>query len=189
MTDLASTMDILRPFSVAIELAPGRAWAPAYCKPRAEKVVAGYCERHGIPCYLPLLRRRARYQRRTVETFLPMFPGYVFVQLGPEDRTTFLECHRIVHIVDVRDAREEILVAELNQIQRLEAAQVDVDLVVMPELKAGTPVVVVDGPLKGTTGIVECRKGKTRVTVNVEMLGRSVTAEMDLGELEAAEDA
>jgi transcription antitermination factor NusG len=172
---------------VTIETQPGHAWAPAYCKPRAEKVVAGYCERHGIPYYLPLLRKRKRHQRRTVESFLPMFPSYIFVQLHPDNRTEFLECHRIVHIVDVYDARERTLVAELNALQRLEEAQSDVDLVVMPEVKIGTAVTVTEGPLAGTTGIVERRKGRTRVTVNVELLGSSVMAEMDLGELEAVE--
>jgi len=173
---------------VTIETQPGRAWAPAYCKPRTEKVVARYCERHGIAYYLPLLRKKKRYQRRTVESFVPMFPGYIFAQLDADNRTEFLECHRIVHIVDVYDARERSLVAELNQLQHLEEAQCNVDLVVMPEVKVGTAVTVTEGPLAGTTGIVERRKGRTRVTVNVELLGSSVMAEMDLGELEAADD-
>jgi transcription antitermination factor NusG len=168
---------------------PGLAWCPAYCRPRTEKVVADYCQRHDIPCYLPLLRRRKRYQRRTVETHLPMFPGYVFVQLDPDTRTTFLECHRIVHIVPVNENQERGLIAELTELQRLEAAQSTLDLEVMPNIRPGMQVTITDGPLKGTTGIVEKRKGKTRVTVNVEMLGRSVVAEMDLGELEADKDA
>jgi transcription antitermination factor NusG len=168
---------------------PGLAWCPAYCRPRTEKVVADYCERHGIPCYLPLLRRRKRYQRRTVETHLPMFPGYVFVQLDPDTRTTFLECHRIVHIVNVDENQERILVAELTELQHLEAAQEEVDLEVMPDIKPGMQITITDGPLKGTTGVVEKRKGRTRVTVNVEMLGRSVVAEMDLGEVQLDKDA
>jgi transcription antitermination factor NusG len=173
---------------IDISTQPGLSWHPAYCRARTEKVVAEYCERHGIPCYLPLLRRRKRYQRRTVETHLPMFPGYVFVQLGPDNRTKFLECHRIVHIVDVNPSQEAILISELTALQHLEEAQAEVDLEVMPDIKPGTEVTVTDGPLAGTTGIVERRKGKTRVTVNIELLGRAVVAEMDLGELEANKD-
>ncbi len=168
----------------SLERGEGARWTPAYCKARTEKVVAEYCARHGIPCYLPLLRQKRRYQRRTVEVFLPMFRGYVFARLGQENRALFLECHRIVHLVEVDDAQEGVLVAELRELQRLEQLQDAVELEVMPEIRPGTPVTVADGPLRGTSGIVEVRKGKTRVVVNIELLGRSVVAEMDLGELE-----
>ncbi|MDX9979657.1 MAG: hypothetical protein RBU25_06355 [Lentisphaeria bacterium] len=167
-----------------LERGEGGRWTPAYCKARTEKVVADYCVRHGIPCYLPLLRQKRRYQRRTVEVFLPMFRGYVFARLGEANRALFLECHRIVHLVEVDDAQEARLVAELRELQRLEQAQEAVELEVMPEIRPGTVVAIADGPLRGTTGIVEIRKGKTRVIVNIELLGRSVVAEMDLGELE-----
>ena len=167
-----------------LERGEGERWMPAYCKPRTEKVVADYCARHGIPCYLPLLRQQRRYQRRTVEVFLPMFRGYVFARLGQENRPLFLECHRIVHLVEVDDAQAGALVAELRDLRRLELAQETVELEVMPEIRPGTVVTIADGPLRGTAGIVETRKGKTRVIVNIELLGRSVVAEMDLGELE-----
>jgi transcription antitermination factor NusG len=173
---------------ITIESQPGASWVPAYCRPRTEKVVADYCQRHGIPCYLPLLLRRKRYQRRTVETLLPMFPSYVFVQIGPETRSVFLECHKIVQVVDVDGGQERALITELNELRRLESAKYEVELEVMPELQPGTPVAVTDGPLRGTTGIIETRKGKTRVIVNIELLGSSVVAEMDLGELEATDD-
>jgi transcription antitermination factor NusG len=172
------------PFPV-LECCTDSRWTPAYCKPRTEKVVADYCARHGIPCYLPLLRQKRRYQRRTVEVLLPMFRGYVFVRLGLENRTLFLECHRIVHLVEVDEVQERMLVAELQGIQIMERAQGSVELEVMPDIRPGTPVTITDGPLRGTSGVVETRRGKTRVVVNVELLGRAVVAEMDLGELEA----
>jgi len=177
--DLAQT-----PVPIAIEPSEGCRWVPAYCRPRTEKVVVEHCLRHGIPCYLPLLRQKRRYQRRTVEVQLPMFRGYVFAQLDSDNRSLFLECHRIVHIVDVNDTQERLLLGELRALQRLELAQGEVALEVMPEVQPGTTVLVAEGPLRGTTGIVEHRKGRTRVTVNIELLGRSVVAEMDLGELE-----
>lgn len=163
-------------------------WMPAYCKPRAEKVVADYCARHGIACYLPLLRRKRRYQRRTVEVLLPMFRGYVFAQIGPDNRSLFLECHRIVHLVEVTDLQERLLVGELLELRRLELAQDNVELEIMPEVQPGVTVTVADGPLRGTTGIVQTRKGKARVIVNVEILGQAVVAEMDLGEIEVQPD-
>ena len=57
---------------VQIEKKPNALWTAAHTKPRCEKVVADYCQRHGVTFYLPLRRRAKRYQRRTVENFLEL---------------------------------------------------------------------------------------------------------------------
>ena len=163
---------------------PGQLWLPAYTKPRCEKAVEEYCGRHGIPCYLPLLRRAKRYQRRTVETFLPMFRSYVFVHLSADSRPLLLQSHRIVHLIEVSAERERDLVRELTDIARLEQLQSATALEVLPELQPGQPIVIVDGPFKGMTGIVDRRRNPTRVTVNIELLGQAVVAEIDVGEIE-----
>lgn len=172
------------PDNVPIVHVAGAFWYPVYTKPRCEKVVEEYCQVHSIPCYLPLLRRAKRYQRRTVETFLPMFRGYVFAQLDDALRSVFLQSHKVVHILPITESQEELLISELLDIQQLVCLQAITDLVVLPELMPGSPVVVSGGPLKGMHGVVERRKSRTRITVNVEMLGQSVTAELDVGELE-----
>jgi len=171
-----------------IEPRPEERWRPVYTKPRCEKVVHDYCQRHGILCYLPLLRRAKRYQRRTVESFLPMFPGYVFAQLGELSKEIFLQSHKIVHILPVTGVQEEVLIRELRDLQGLENIQTETELVVLPDLTPGSSVVIVDGPFKGMNGIIDSRRNRTRITVNVEMLGQSVVAEMDIGEIERDTD-
>lgn len=169
---------------VDIRQTAGMTWSPVYTKPRCEKVAEEYCRRYGIPCYLPLVRRAKRYQRRTVETFLPMFRSYLFAQLGDDSRSQIVQSHKIVRLVDVTLGQEQGLVRELNDILRLEQLQVQTDLVVLPGLQPGQAVVVTDGPFKGMTAIVARRRSLTRVTVNIELLGQAVTAEMDVGEIE-----
>lgn len=66
-----------------IAMREGVRWTAVMTKPRCEKAVARYCTGFKITNYLPLRRRVERYQRRTVTTWLPMFPGYVFVQHDP----------------------------------------------------------------------------------------------------------
>ncbi|MBN2450715.1 MAG: hypothetical protein JXR77_10015 [Lentisphaeria bacterium] len=168
---------------VVISQVPDLLWVPAYTKPRCEKVVRDYCQRHDIPAYLPLIRRAERYQRRTVETYLPMFRSYVFVQVGAGTVPLLLQSHRVVHCLEVTPTQEETLVRELQDIRRLERLQTEAELVVLPELQPGQPIVVRNGPLKGMTGIVTRRRNRTRVTVNVELLGQAVSAELDIGEI------
>lgn len=173
---------------LVIEHSEGSLWVPAYTKPRCEKVVHTYCDRHGIACYLPLMRRAERYQRRTVETFLPMFRSYVFVQINDQVRPLLLRSHKVLHFVGVTDEQEEVLIDELRDIQTMEAAQTDVELVVLPDLVPGQPVAITDGPFKGMRGIVERRRNRTRVTVNVDLLGQAVSAEIDIGEIAPDDD-
>ncbi len=169
---------------VEIRQVPGLVWTPVYTKPRCEKVVEEHCRRHGIPCYLPLLRQARRYQRRTVETFLPMFRSYLFAQLGEDTRSQIVRSHRIVRLVPVALHQEENLVRELNDILAMTRLQAEAKLIVLPELQPGQPVLITSGPFKGMTAIVARRHSPTRVAVNVELLGQSVMAELDVGEIE-----
>jgi hypothetical protein len=61
---------------------PELVWTPVRTKPRQEKKLAAYCDSHSVPFYLPLKKSVKRYQRRTVESELPMFPGYIFCALN-----------------------------------------------------------------------------------------------------------
>ncbi len=159
-------------------------WTPVHVRPRCEKVVAGYCDGLGVAVYLPLRRRAKRYQRRTVETFLPMFPGYLFAHLQPEAISAVMQCNRIANLLRMNAAAEARLIGELRSLQILERANLGHQLIVAPELVAGTAVTLVSGPLRGLEGIVERRHSGARVTVNVDLLGQSVAVDLDAGEVE-----
>jgi transcriptional antiterminator RfaH len=163
-------------------------WTAVHTRPRCEKLLARYCDVKGLACYLPLRRRVERYQRRNVETYLPMFPGYVFVHLSEEEKPVLLQSNRVASVLSVDEAAERVLIEELRAIQRLEQLSQAEELVVAPELVAGKAVLITDGPLNGVRGIVMRRPNKTRVTVNVEILGQSVSVDLDVGEVCTDED-
>lgn len=168
---------------VVIRRAPGARWTAVYTRPRCEKVVEALCDRLGLLCYLPVRRRAKRYQRRLVETFVPMFPGYVFVQLREPDSDRILRSQKVVAVLPMDPSRETRLVQDLQDVQRLVRAEFDGELVVRPDLVAGEPVQIVAGPLEGLRGIIQRRQDKSRVSVNVELLGQSVSTELDAGEV------
>ena len=173
---------------IQIVQSPDLSWTAVRTKPRCEKVVANFCDKRDIVCYLPLRRQAKRYQRRTVESFLPMFPGYVFAQLHEQGRNTILQSHKIVTILPIDDVQECLLIEQLREIQLLEQASQEAQLVIQPKLVPGKPIFIKTGPFQGLTGIVQRRKQKARVTVNLEFLGQSVSAELDIGEVEIAEE-
>lgn len=172
----------------SFEKREGAYWTAAHTKPRCEKKVAQQCKNLSIEHYLPLRKRVKRYQRRTVTTYLPMFPGYVFVQVPEGEELRLRRIERIVQLLPVDPVCEQRLIEDLNNVKQLEEAELEQEIVVQPELVPGQPVKITSGPLQGGTGLVERRGGTTRVTINVELLGQSVTAELDVGEVEVEED-
>jgi transcriptional antiterminator RfaH len=168
-----------------IAIREGVRWSAVMTKPRCEKAVARYCTGIKIANYLPWRRRVERYQRRTVTTWLPMFPGYVFVQYDPARPGELVNSHKIIQILNVSPAGEAILVEELRALQRMEEVGRTAEIEVMPEIVPGEAVRITGGPLNGVNGIVERRVGKVRVTVNVDILGQSVSIETDVGDMQA----
>jgi transcription antitermination factor NusG len=169
-----------------VSLAPvdGLLWTPLRVRPRREKKVAEYCRIRNILCYLPLRRTTRRYQRRNVEFFLPMFPGYVFCAIDEDRYQEIVVSGHVAGRLTVDAAAEKQLLGELNAVRQFEELSRLRDVLVMPELAAGVSVIVRSGPLRGIRGIVERRKGTTLVAVNIELLGQSIAAEVDAGELE-----
>ena len=164
---------------------PGFLWTPVRTKPRQEKKFIEFCEAHGIAFYLPLRRTIKRYQRRTVEFYIPMFTGYVFCSINQELYQKAVLSNRIVYRLQMNEKSEEELLGDLRDIQMIEKLACESDIIVRPELASGKKIIVKSGPLKGMRGVVEKRKGKTMITINVEILGQSVSAETDVEDIES----
>lgn len=166
---------------------PSRRWTAVHTKARCEKIAADYCNAYEITNYLPLRLRAKRYQRRTVKTYIPMFAGYVFVQIDYTEKQLLSKFGKIAHILPIDEPGEVRLIRELQNIQKIEKAAEEEELIVKPEIVPGRPVRVIGGALQGSMGIVERRGSKMRVTVNVDLLGQSVAVELDVGDIETEE--
>lgn len=174
--------------SSACSHVPGFLWTPVRAKPRREKKIAEFCEANNITCYLPLIRRIHRYGRRTVESFVPMFSGYIFCLLNEEKHQRLLRSNAVVYRIMMDEISERVLLNEFDSIRAFEELSRRTEVVVKPELAEGSRISVNSGPLAGTHGIVTRRKGKTMLAVNIEILGQSVAAELDAGDLDLCKD-
>ena len=167
-----------------IEKLYDKRWTVVKTKARGEKKFAEYCRNRLVTYFLPLRRSIRRYRNRTVEFMIPMFSGYVFTQIDPNQKITLLESRQSAQLITPDEHMEEILIKELNDIQRLITATLEGKIIVRPEIQVGKYVCIKSGILAGLKGIVSYRNNKTRVTVNVEMIGYSVSVDLDVGELD-----
>lgn len=171
-----------------IEHVPGFTWMPVRTKPRREKKVLEFCQANNILCYLPLNKKVHRYERRSVEFHVPMFSSYVFCNMNEDKYQRLLCSNAILFKIDIDKSAEENLIRELNAVQSLEKLSLETELSVKPELVGGVRVTVNNGPMRGMQGIIKKRKGKTLIFVNIDLLGQSVSAEFDAGDLEAEQN-
>lgn len=159
------------------------AWHVIHVKPRCEKKLADYCARHAITCDLPLREETKIYQRRRVTVLKPVFAGYVFVCFPIAEKLTLLKSNTVVRVIDVED--QTTLIRELRQIR--EALTIDPTLDACAAFQAGRRVSIRSGPFQGLEGVVQVLKGKTKVVLNIEMIGQALAVEVGVELLDPVE--
>jgi transcription antitermination factor NusG len=154
------------------------AWYALVVKPNHEKAVCDHLSVSGYEAVLPLYRSRHRWSDRVKEVTLPLFPGYVFCRFSYRSRMRIL---RLPGVRSVVSAGQEPAPIPAQQIEAIQTV-VDSGLPVKPWpfLKVGQRVVVTAGPLRGVEGILAEVRKTWHVIVSVELLQRSVAAEVDL---------
>lgn len=158
-------------------------WYVLHVKPRCEKKMAEYCVLHGLTHNLPLREETKIYQRRKVTVHKPVFPGYVFLAFSAAQKATVLKSNLTVHILTIVD--QEKFIHELGQI--CQALAVDPTLDACAAFQVGKHVTIKAGPFQGLEGVVQLVRGKTKVVLNVDMIGRALAVEVSMDMLEPAE--
>ena len=97
----------------SIDSLEGRWWL-VHTKPRNEKAIAVDLAARGIGFFLPLARLHRRYGGRTTQVQIPLFPGYLFLCGGEDERYATLMTHRAVNVIYAAD--QVGLKAELRQL-------------------------------------------------------------------------
>ena len=156
-------------------------WVAFYTLARREKDLMRKLGALGIPFYAPLVRRRLRSAGgRNRDSFVPLFPGYVFSIVDDERRRAALATNTIARWLPIADG--EALRTDLAAIKRL----IDADVPLTPEarLAPGHAVRVRSGPFLGMEGTVVERRGRQRLLVMVRFLNQGVSIELEDVELE-----
>lgn len=157
-----------------------RTWYVLHVKPRTEKKVAEFLSALHVFRYVPLFRKVTKVQRRRVVRELPVFPGYVFTRLFPDERRSVLETRQIVRTIEVSRPRQ--MIHQLRQVEH--AGRLPSDLRVVQSFAAGERVRVVSGPLRGLEGLVVRHGAETKLILSVDILGRALEASVQPADLQ-----
>ena len=167
--------------AMAAEAAGLRRWLVLHVKPRTEKKVmlrlSGCRGFHYLPTYVRVMK----VQRRKVRRVLPLFPGYVFAHLSPEESSDILRSNLVVRMIP--DPFPRRTVSQLRQISRATRAAPTI-AVSRQTFSEGERVKVRYGPLCGTVGYVKRIGARATLCINVDILGSSVEVSVSSADLE-----
>lgn len=148
---------------------------------RAEKAVARLLFAQRVSFYCPTIYKRFRSPNgRLRQSFVPLFPSYVFVCGDESNRLATLQTNKVSRYQLVVDRDQ--LVVDLRSIQR--AIDLGVPLTPESRIVAGDHVRVRAGPFAGYEGYVLRREGKTRLLLAVKFIEQGVSMEIDEALLE-----
>jgi transcriptional antiterminator RfaH len=168
----------------ATGLDSGRWWV-LHTRPRQEKAVARDLHALNVNYFLPLVNQMRYYGRRKTAVELPLFPGYVFLRGSAEDAWTLDRAGRLAQIIEVYD--QSLMDGALQSIQQVIAIGQPLDP--HPYLREGMWVEVRSGPLKGVQGVIERKKRRSRLVLQIEVLGQATSLEIDGSLLEPIDRA
>ncbi len=158
------------------------AWFVAHTRPRREKKLKEYCEREGVAATLPCYHTMHRYRGKTVTFHKPLFPGYLFLQLLPEQKQKIYQSDHVANLLVVHD--QALFVRQLGEI--LKALETDLEIRLAPHIGEGSRVLIKSGPLRGMEGWVEKRHGPSVVLLRLDFIGQAAAVKLQADELEPA---
>lgn len=152
-------------------------WFAVRVRSHHERIAEKHLRERGYEQFAPCFKTERLWSDRRKEIGQFLFPGYVFCRLDPHDRLPVLTVPGVVGLVGFGKVPAPIPEQEIERIQRM--VQSGLPLGPWPFLEVGQTVLIERGPLAGMEGILAEEKGKCRLVVSINLLKRSVFAEVD----------
>ena len=158
-------------------------WYAAHIRSRHEKRVAEQLAGKNVSFFLPLYSAERRWSDRVAKVEMPLFPGYLFVQIPLRERLKVLEVPGVVRLVSSGGEPVPLDESEINILRRGLASKLKAEP--HPYLKIGNRVSIRTGALAGLEGILLRKKDSYRVVISVDLIMRSIAVEISADDIEA----
>jgi transcription antitermination factor NusG len=162
-------------------------WYAVYTRARHEKRVEEHLKRKSVETLLPIYETVRRWKNGRHRVQFPLFPGYEFVRIALKDRLEVMKVPGVVRLVGFDGKPTPLPDEEMEGLRRGLAAGVGARP--HPYLTVGRRVRVVSGPLQGMRGILVRRKSQLRVVISLELIMRSMIADVDIADIRPDIDA
>ena len=152
-------------------------WFAIMARTGREKSSTLLLENAGYECLLPVSKYTRHWSDRKKEVEVPLFPGYLFCRMDPQNRLPVLMTPGVIQIVGVGKSPIPVDEEEIAAIQRV--VKNGLSTMPWPYLQVGRVARIEEGPLRGMTGIIVRIKSGMKLVLSVSLLQRSVAVELD----------
>ncbi|MEJ0027273.1 MAG: transcriptional activator RfaH [Rhizomicrobium sp.] len=150
-------------------------WYVVQVQPHAENRAGFHLERQGYRLFCPRIHRTIRHARKVTRTLVPLFPGYLFLNLdiAHEQWRAVNGTTGVARLIAHGDTPQPVPIGVVEALR----AQLDEDGAVARHtaFEIGQAVRIVDGPFADLVGKLEKLDAPGRVRVLLDLLGRSVS--------------
>jgi len=168
----------------------GAHWYALLTRSNFEQTVYSRICKKRIAAFLPRTRQpsKRKDRKRMIET--PLFPGYVFVKStrAPADQLPILKTVGAVRLLGNCDGPVPVPEHQIESLKLLTSATRDLITGNIIELKKGDPVIILEGPMAGLKGEFFEHRGRGRVIIKVDLLGRYAGVDVDFDKVEKIPD-
>jgi transcriptional antiterminator RfaH len=159
-------------------------WIAVATHPHRERLAIENLHRQGYATYCPMIRRRITHARRTRDALRPLFPGYLFVDVGPL-KGIWRPIQSTFGVRSVVRNGERIARVPDGLIAALRTREID-GVIQRPAapFKVGQQVRVASGAFDGLVGRIVEMSEKDRLVVLMDLLNQSVRVKLSSGQVE-----
>ncbi len=161
-------------------------WFALLTRSNFEKTVYESIVKKQIEVFFPKTKRKSRRKDRSLMIEVPLFPGYIFVKTSPSpaDQLRILKTTGAVRLLGNQSGPVPIPDFQIDSLKILTSTSTDLITGANIRLKKGDPVMILEGPLAGVTGEFTEHKGKGRVVIKIDALGRYAGVDIDEDNIE-----
>lgn len=163
-------------------------WYVVQTHAMAEEKATFNLKRQGYSAYLPQYLKKRSHARRIDWVARPLFPCYLFVEMGVE--ATQWQAIRstigVSHIICLGEQPSPVPVGIVEAIIDCEDEKGHIGLSLGGLFNKGQEVEITHGPMADVSGIFDCNVDKDRVFVLMNLLGRQVRVRVPLEAVRAS---
>lgn len=159
-------------------------WFLIHTKPRQEACALENLERQGFTCYLPMLLAEKVRQGKLVAQHEPLFPRYLFIQLGQgaqaQSWAPIRSTRGVSRLVSFGNepAKVPSELVECLQLRDIEQAGA-----IKPAFHPGDALRIMEGPFAGLDAVYQMKDGEGRVMVLIEMMSKPTQLKLQVGQV------
>lgn len=159
-----------------------KCWFPFYTKPKHEKRAYEKLIAEGYEAYLPLTKSIRKWSDRKKTIQEPLIKSYVFAKVYKKDLYKILSLYGISRYISFNGKPAIIRNSEIESLKKLIDSETKIE-VTDGLVDIGEKVKIKSGPMAGLEGEIIEHKGKNKLVLKLESIGKSLLVTIETGKI------